>query len=467
VLFDTDSFTFSGLAGEVIVVNFTFVCVTLVAPSGASVDACGSVHRLDAVLSETGTFTLTTRVQPVSLANYTLALERLLPASPRARTLSYGETLSDTINVVADIDVFSFTAGAGDTVSIFSSTAAIMPPCIQLIAPDNTRTNACGFGQTNRIEILLPQAGTYSILVRQGDTIGFSTAWTYSLELQCLSGACLSAPNPPTGLTGMVSGLSTTLTWNAPTMGRPPTAYVIEAGTAPGAVNVMAFDTMSTATTFTAPGVPNGTYFVRVKSRNSIGTSGPSNEITISGASGCPLPSAPGNFAATAAGNIVTFQWSAATGNPTSYILEAGTSAGASNLVSIDLGSTTQLVTPAPNGTFFVRMRARNACGVGPASNEVTLIVGCSGPPSPPASLVASVSGSTVMLSWSVAAGQPVGYVVEVGTASGLSNIARLPVGSRLSVVGNAPAGTYFIRVKAVNSCGISGPSIERSVVVP
>jgi hypothetical protein len=166
-------------------------------------------------------------------------------------------------------------------------------------------------------------------------------------------------------------------------------------------------------------------------------------------------------------GNIVSFAWGAAAGNPASYVLEAGTSSGASNLASVNLGSITQFTTPVPNGAYFVRVRARNACGLGPASNEVTLVVGCSGPPGAPSDLTATVSGNVVMLSWPAATGQPTSYIVDVGTGPGLSNIGSLPVGNQLAISGAAPPGTYFIRVRARNACGTSTPSIERAVTVP
>jgi predicted phage tail protein len=350
---------------------------------------------------------------------------------------------------------------------IRATSATNQQPCIELVAPDNSRSTACNLLGSNLLQLTLLQAGTYIVLMRQGNNIPFASAWSYTLELRCTAGACFSAPNPPTGLTGVVSTVATTLMWNVPATGPTPTSYVIEAGTSAGGTDVVVFDTLSTATTFVAPGVPNGSYFVRVRSRNSVGTSSPSNEIVITGASGCPLPSAPATFTASAAGSVVSLAWTAAAGNATSYILEAGTSAGASNLANADLGLATQFMTVAPNGTYFLRIRARNACGLGPASHEVTLIVGCNAPPDAPANLVATVTGSTVLLSWPAATGQAASYAIEAGSAAGLSNLAQVDVGGLLAFTANAPPGTYFVRVRATNACGTGPPTVERTVIVP
>jgi hypothetical protein len=60
----------------------------------------------------------------------------------------------------------------------------------------------------------------------------------------------------------------------------------------------------------------------------------------------------------------------------TSYVLAAGTQPGLSNLVVFDTGSTAQsLGAPAPPGVYYLRAAARNACGIGGASNEVVVVV--------------------------------------------------------------------------------------------
>ena len=71
--------------------------------------------------------------------------------------------------------------------------------------------------------------------------------------------------------------------------------------------------------------------------------------------------------------NQITLLWNAAPA-ATDYIVEAGTSSGAGNVASIPQAGTS-LVAEAPAGTYYVRVRPRNACGSGWWSNEVTITV--------------------------------------------------------------------------------------------
>jgi hypothetical protein len=186
-----------------------------------------------------------------------------------------------------------------------------------------------------------------------------------------------TAPGAPTGLTASSTGSTVFLNWAAATGGGAAAAYVIEAGSTPGAANLANFSTGSTATSFSAGGVGAGTYYVRVKATNAAGTSAASNEATLV-VGGGGAPGAPTGFTITGnSGGTVSFAWNAASGGPTSYIIEAGSAPGATNLANSDLGGTATIFTAAGvgRGTYYVRLRAKNAFGVSGPSNEVVLVV--------------------------------------------------------------------------------------------
>src|SRR6185436_11497804 len=192
------------------------------------------------------------------------------------------------------------------------------------------------------------------------------------------TGGGTTLPGAPTGLTASAVGSTVTIRWSAPASGTP-TSYVLEAGSATGLSNLANFNTGSASTSFSTSGVANGTYFVRVKAVNASGTSAASNEATlVVGPAACAgAPGAPGGLTIVGnSGGTVVLSWTAASGSPSTYIVEAGSAPGASNVATIDLGGTaTTLTASAPRGTYFVRIRGRNACGTGAASNEVTVVV--------------------------------------------------------------------------------------------
>ena len=173
-------------------------------------------------------------------------------------------------------------------------------------------------------------------------------------------------------------------------------------------------------------------------------------------------------------GSTLTLHWSAPPlgARPTAYVVEGGSGAGQSNLANFSTGNTATTFSASGlgAGTYFVRMRSQNAYGVGAASLEQAFVIGaagCSGPPAAPLDLLATVSGSTVDLTWRTAPQSiATGYRLLAGSASGLGNIGVIDVGAQTSYSTTAPTGAFFVRVQAYNACGVGIPSAETVAVV-
>jgi hypothetical protein len=89
-------------------------------------------------------------------------------------------------------------------------------------------------------------------------------------------------------------------------------------------------------------------------------------------------PTAPSNLTYTKAGDMITGEWVAPTGEnaPTTYVIEAGSAPGLNDQGTYVVPATqNSFGRKTPNGHFFVRVFARNACGTSPASNEVEFTV--------------------------------------------------------------------------------------------
>jgi len=280
-----------------------------------------------------------------------------------------------------------------------------------------------------------------------------------------------NAPVPPQNLTAQTAGNAVTLTWSAPAPAQtlPATSYVVRAGSAAGLSNLADVDTGTLATGLQA-GAPDGTYYVRVHARNLYGVGAPSNEVRFTlGQLPCTAPPpAPTGLSANVAGLSVSLTWQPSPG-ASSYVLEAGSAAGAANLAVVNIGPTAAFTASAPAGNYAVRVRGSNACGNGAASADVQFSLG-SALPGAPVNFTSSVaSNGTVSFTWAPpqTGGPPTGYVLEAGSGPGQANLAVVPVAGTTLVVPGVPSGTYLVRVRAVNATGQGLATPEVTVFVP
>jgi subtilisin family serine protease len=190
-----------------------------------------------------------------------------------------------------------------------------------------------------------------------------------------------SLPNAPTNLTHLVNGSSVQFNWQAPASGPSPLTYVIEAGSTSGGITVQVVTTGSIATSHLVVGVPNGTYYVRVRAQTAFGLGPASNEVVVTVNAAAVLdpcvsaPAAPGNLMFSVTGPSVALTWNASAG-AWSYRVEVGSTSGSANVTVVDTGSAgTGFFARVNPGTYYVRVRAQNRCGLSPPSSEITVVV--------------------------------------------------------------------------------------------
>lgn len=274
-------------------------------------------------------------------------------------------------------------------------------------------------------------------------------------------------PRAPRDLTARYAGLNVFLSWTEPLVGDVE-SYVIRAGPVSGQSTLADFDTGSTSTTYLAAAA-EGVYYVRVHARTAEGLSPPSNEVAFALAPhGCNgPPAAPAGLSGVAGRTGAVLEWGIAIG-ATSYVVEAGSAPGASDLARLPVGARLRYQTAAPAGTYFVRVHGLNACGQGSASNEIVLTVG-GPPPAPPTGLRAIVDGTTVTLSWEPPAGGSAGtyFRLEAGSGPGLANLATTVTSLTTLVVPGVPRGTYYVRARAGNAYGLGAATPDIVVIVP
>jgi Fibronectin type III domain len=265
---------------------------------------------------------------------------------------------------------------------------------------------------------------------------------------------------------------SVTLSWT-PGTGAAPSGYTVVASMTPGGPVALVYSVgWQTSLVLNAR---DGAYYVRVLAHIGGGTVS-SNEIEVIVGSGA-APTAPRNLTAVVNGNTFTMTWAppanVLTAPVTTYYVGAGTAGGISDLAFFPTGRTqTSFDTPAlPDGTYWVRVHALSAGGLGPPTPDLRVAIGPLAPGAPVLSGGATGPG-TVLMQWTAPAepgAQVTGYQLRAGYLPGQSDAAVFTFpASTLSYGASAiPPGTYYVRVAALSSSGPGAVSSEVVVTVP
>lgn len=219
------------------------------------------------------------------------------------------------------------------------------------------------------VSLPLPAGGIYYVAVRAYTASG-SPGPASAETVVDLS----SPPGPPSAMRADVNGPSVRVSWGQSATGGAALTYLLSAGTTPGSTDVLANAPIGNVNAIGGD-LPPGVYYVRVHGANLVGV-GPGADLVVQVGGGFrPLP--PGGLNYDWSGSTVRLAWYAPTGDPaslpTTYIVEAGTSPGASNVGVLNVGNALSFSAPVPPGAYYVRVRGVNARGHSDASNEIVI----------------------------------------------------------------------------------------------
>jgi titin len=248
--------------------------------------------------------------------------------------------------------------------------------------------------------------------------------------------------------------------------------------TVQGSEQTQGGETVATVTA-TVTGLANlRTYYFKVANLDAAGLSPPSAQVS---ATTPGLPGAPLGLAAHRGDREVFLTWqppASLGGSPlTSYDIYMGTSPGAEGTSAVaSTTATAALVRPDPatitNGTkYYFSVKAFNAVGPGPESNEVSATP--EAVPGPPGDLVATAGPGSVKLSWGApsSAGESAitGYDLYQGASPGAESATpvQLPAVPTSRTVSGLTAGTAFYFYLVAENTEGSGLSSNEVYATP
>ena len=137
------------------------------------------------------------------------------------------------------------------------------------LSPGGPVVASLPLGEVQSLDLNAP-AGTYFVSVQASNAAGLgpeSVSQTLTVPL------IPSPPGAPTGLAALVAGASVHLFWTPPSSGGEPVGYLLVAALSPGGPPIGGLTFEAPAWWWTVPGVPPGTYYLRLAAFNLGGAS--------------------------------------------------------------------------------------------------------------------------------------------------------------------------------------------------
>lgn len=348
------------------------------------------------------------------------------------------------------------------------------------LSQGGTEVASCSYAvdtpETDTCSIDGVPAGTYDVTIVAENANGTSSSATTTVTVL----AAPMVPDPPTNVAATSGANQATISWTPPSNdgGSPVTSYTATAFDGDGNSLGSCTSTVTSpeSDTCVITGLAAGvTATVEVVATNLIGDSDPdSGGVTVT-PTGLPgAPAAP--LASVASPTSVAVTWVpndvADLEGVTSYLVTAYDSssnpAGTCTYVVADPETDTCTVTGLTSGDpYTFTVAARNSSGAGsqsPASDPATP----AGPPDAPASVAATATGSTVVVTWTSPVhdnGSSVtGYRVVVRNSSGTqvgtcTYTVSLPATNTCTVTGLSDGNNLTVSATATNALGTSGPT--------
>lgn len=335
-----------------------------------------------------------TRLASIFLSGLLVATVTGITAVPTAAAQPALPGAPSTLQAVVDGNNLTLTWAAPSTGGAPSSYTLVARA-----APGGAVLAAIPLGNTTAFSAVGPN-GVYVVSLV---AVNASGAGPESAAITITLPTLPAPPGPPTGLVASAVGSTASFIWTPPSSGGAVGNYVLMAGLTPGfAVPIASLPLPASAPGTVVPGVPPGTYYIRVVAQNSGGVSAPSNEAVLSIA-GPTAPGAPTLNPAAGAGSTLNLSWTPGGGGaPTSYLLTA-LAPGGGVLATLPLTGSSISIPGVPNGTYVLQIAGVNAVGTGPASNQITVTLPITGPPPPIAQLGADITSASDNFGFKVA----------------------------------------------------------------